>query len=154
LSGVYKLAAISDGQGNLIPKIKVSASREKLTLPGLKQVYRLYHKGTKEAFADVIALKDEKLSDPLDVVKANPLATKRDQLIRDFDAVALQVPVLDGPKLKADLPDVFTIQKRGKQLLTELPSATERLTNPDEFPVYITHRLDQMQESLLEQQGK
>ncbi|MBV0931017.1 nicotinate phosphoribosyltransferase [Lentilactobacillus sp. IMAU92037] len=153
LSGVYKLAAVSDG-GKLVPKIKVSASREKVTLPGLKQVYRLYHHGTKQAFADVIALKDEKLNDQLDVVKANPLVTKRDQFLTDFDAVPLQEAVLEGEKLKAELPDVFEIQKHSKVLLSELPSATQRLVNPDEFPVYVTHALDQMQEKLLEAEGK
>ncbi|KRL22639.1 nicotinate phosphoribosyltransferase [Lentilactobacillus kisonensis] len=153
LSGVYKLAAVSEGD-QLIPKIKVSASREKVTLPGLKQAYRLYHHGTKQAFADVIALKDEKLGDQLDVVKANPLATKRDQFIKDFDAVPLQEAVLDGDNLKADLPDVFAIQAHSKKMLAEIPSATKRLVNPDEFPVYVTHKLDQMQEQLLEKQGK
>lgn len=82
LSGVYKLAAvIKDGQ--TIPKIKVSASREKLTLPGLKQVYRLYYPGTQNAFADVIALADESLDQPITVVKANPLATQREQRIEN-----------------------------------------------------------------------
>lgn len=40
LSGVYKLSAVVKGD-KLIPKIKVSESKGKLTLPGIKQTYRL-----------------------------------------------------------------------------------------------------------------
>ncbi len=148
LSGVYKLAAIIE-KGQLLPKIKVSASREKLTLPGIKQVYRLYHTGTHDAFADVIALSNEVLDHPMNVVKANPLATERQQAIKDYDAKPLQVKVLDGNKLNIQLPDVFDIQKQSKTMLREIPVATQRLVNPDEYPVYMTPKLAALQEKLL-----
>lgn len=149
LSGVYKLAAVIEN-GKMIPKIKVSASREKVTLPGLKQVYRLYQPGTDKAFADVIALSDESLDQPITVVKANPLATKREQRIEKFDAKPLQNEVLAGTDLKMAFPSVFDIQKYSKQKLTEIPAATQRLVNPDEFPIYVTTKLAALQESLLE----
>ncbi|EEI20102.1 Nicotinate phosphoribosyltransferase [Lentilactobacillus hilgardii] len=153
LSGVYKLAAIVQN-GKMIPKIKVSASREKLTLPGLKQVYRLYRPNTNQAFADIIALNDEVLDRPMDVVKANPIATERQQSIENYDAKPLQEKVMDGEKVQAELPDVFTIQKRSKQMLKEIPSATQRLVNPDEYPVYMTLKLAQLQENLVVEEKK
>ncbi|KAL3949573.1 nicotinate phosphoribosyltransferase [Lentilactobacillus hilgardii] len=153
LSGVYKLAAIVQN-GKMIPKIKVSASREKLTLPGLKQVYRLYRPNTNQAFADIIALNDEVLDRPMDVVKANPIATERQQSIENYDAKPLQEKVMDGEKVQAELPDVFTIQKRSKQMLKEIPSATQRLVNPDEYPVYMTLKLVQLQENLVAEEKK
>lgn len=153
LSGVYKLAAIIR-DGKMTPKIKVSATREKVTLPGLKQVYRLYEPGTDKAFADVIALSDESLDQPITVVKANPLATKREQRIEKFDAKPLQVEALNGTDLKMKLPGVFDIQKYSKQKLTEIPTATQRLINPDEFPIYITTKLADLQEKLLEADGQ
>ncbi|MCP9333611.1 nicotinate phosphoribosyltransferase [Lentilactobacillus hilgardii] len=153
LSGVYKLAAIVQN-GKMIPKIKVSASREKLTLPGLKQVYRLYRPNTNQAFADIIALNDEVLDRPMDVVKANPIATERQQSIENYDAKPLQEKVMDGQKVQAELPDVFTIQKRSKQMLKEIPSATQRLVNPDEYPVYMTLKLAQLQENLVAEEKK
>ncbi len=139
-------AVIKDGQ--TIPKIKVSASREKLTLPGLKQVYRLYYPGTQNAFADVIALADESWTQPITVVKANPLATQREQRIERFDAVPLQVQALDGRKLQTTLPGVFDIQKYSQQMLAQIPAATKRLINPDEFPVYVTTKRAALQEKL------
>lgn len=153
LSGVYKLAAISQN-GQLIPKIKVSASREKLTLPGLKQVYRLYRPGTSQAFADIIALSDEALDRPMDVVKANPLATERHQSIENYEAKPLQESVMDGETVKVELPDVFAIQKHAKQMLKEIPAATQRLVNPDEYPVYMTPKLAQLQEKLVTEEKK
>lgn len=153
LSGVYKLAAIVQN-GKMIPKIKVSASREKLTLPGLKQVYRLYRPNANQAFADIIALNDEVLDRPMDVVKANPIAPERQQSIENYDAKPLQEKVMDGEKVQAELPDVFTIQKRSKQMLKEIPSATQRLVNPDEYPVYMTLKLAQLQEKLVAEEKK
>ncbi|MEG1849997.1 MAG: nicotinate phosphoribosyltransferase, partial [Oscillospiraceae bacterium] len=44
--GVYKLAAIEDKNGNIIPKIKISENPDKITNPHFKRVYRLFEKGT------------------------------------------------------------------------------------------------------------
>lgn len=150
LSGVYKLAAIITN-GKVTPKIKVSASREKLTLPGKKQIYRLYKPNTHEAFADVIALSDEVLNRPMEVIKADPLAVEREQSIDQYDAEPLQVPVLAGETVKADQPNVFAIQKRAKRMLKELPAAMQRLFNPDLYPVYMTPKLAELQEKLIEE---
>lgn len=150
LSGVYKLAAV-ERDGELIPKIKLSASRGKLTLPGLKQVYRLYHKGTNEAFADLIALKDERLPIVIHAVTADPMAIKQNKLLNNFEVRPLQTEVMNGTKLLTSTPDVFAIQKFSKQQLAELPEATQRRLNPDEFPVYITPQLYALQQAVISQ---
>ena len=50
--GVYKLAAVEDREGNIIPKIKISANPDKITNPHFKKVYRLFDNETGKAFAD------------------------------------------------------------------------------------------------------
>ena len=40
--GVYKLVAVEDNDGNIIPKIKISENVAKITTPGFKQVHRLF----------------------------------------------------------------------------------------------------------------
>ncbi|MFR2154363.1 MAG: hypothetical protein ACLS48_06600 [[Eubacterium] siraeum] len=40
--GVYKLAAVEDEQGNIIPKIKISENTAKITNPHYKKLYRFY----------------------------------------------------------------------------------------------------------------
>lgn len=59
--GVYKLAAISQDGVNFIPKIKISETVEKITNPGLKDVYRVYSNVDNKAIADLIAIKGEEL---------------------------------------------------------------------------------------------
>ena len=40
--GVYKLAAVEDGDGKIIPKIKVSENLDKITIPHFKKTYRIF----------------------------------------------------------------------------------------------------------------
>ena len=47
--GVYKLAAVEDENGEIIPEIKVSENVEKITTPHFKQVYRLFDNKTGKA---------------------------------------------------------------------------------------------------------
>ena len=47
--GVYKLAAVEDEQGNIIPKIKISENVAKITTPHFKKVYRLFANDTGKA---------------------------------------------------------------------------------------------------------
>ncbi|MDE6274328.1 MAG: nicotinate phosphoribosyltransferase, partial [Clostridiales bacterium] len=53
LGGVYKLAAIIEGERE-IPKIKLSNTTEKITNPGVKELYRIYDNETGKAIADYI----------------------------------------------------------------------------------------------------
>ncbi|KRM30562.1 nicotinate phosphoribosyltransferase [Agrilactobacillus composti DSM 18527 = JCM 14202] len=149
LSGVYKLTAVQS-QGQWVPKIKISDSTEKLTLPSIKQVYRLYRPGSDQAFGDVIALKDEVLTSDITAVPASPLATKRQTVLKDFVAVPLQQPVLtqDHPDYVA--PNLPEIQQRTQEKLAELPAATKRLVNPDEYRVYLTKSLADLQTELVQ----
>lgn len=44
--GVYKLVAVEEPDGTVLPKIKVSENVEKITVPHFKRVYRLYGRDT------------------------------------------------------------------------------------------------------------
>ena len=41
--GVYKLTAVENEKGEIVPKIKCSENVEKITIPHFKKVYRLYN---------------------------------------------------------------------------------------------------------------
>ena len=56
--GVYKLAAVENEQGEIIPKIKLSENVSKITNPHFKKVYRLFENQTGKAFADLICVHD------------------------------------------------------------------------------------------------
>ncbi|MFT8411314.1 MAG: nicotinate phosphoribosyltransferase [Schleiferilactobacillus perolens] len=149
LSGVYKLAALQT-QGDWQPKIKVSASREKTTLPGHKQVYRLFHPGSQQAFADVIALADETLATTIAAINANPLATHTKVTLKDFTAQPLLHTVFKPGAPATEPTDVFAIQNYCQDELTRLPAATKRLVNPDLYPVYLTPKLADLQQQLVD----
>ena len=148
LSGVYKLSAVVKGD-KLIPKIKVSESKGKLTLPGIKQTYRLIDNKSGKAFADIITLRDEDLPSELTAFKADPLATKQRGHLANFTAVPLQKEAMDGTEVKIDLPNVFEIQKFSNSQLDLLPHSTKRLLNADEYPVFITPKLYEVQQELV-----
>ena len=46
--GVYKLSAVEDAQGNIIPKIKVSENVDKITNPHFKKTYRILRQGHRQ----------------------------------------------------------------------------------------------------------
>ena len=52
---VYKLVAINK-DGDFVPKIKISETLEKITNPGIKEIYRVYDKAGK-AVADYLTIK-------------------------------------------------------------------------------------------------
>ncbi|UQS82065.1 nicotinate phosphoribosyltransferase [Bombilactobacillus folatiphilus] len=153
LSGVYKLAAVVE-DGQLIPKIKVSANRGKLTLPGIKKTYRLYYPQTHQAFADVIALEDEEITNRLTVVDSNPVSITKPIQLSDFEAVELSQPIFLNKQVQQLETDVFQIQQHCREQLTHLPKATLRIVNPDAYPVYITTKLAQLQTDLVNQNLK
>ena len=154
LSGVYKLGAVQKDDGKWYPKVKVSASIGKLTLPGRKQVYRLYDPRTGSPFADLVGLRDEDIDghiDEMEVLSADPEATKRYRTLRNIDVDELQELVLnDNGELLTGEPGVFEIQKFSQEKLAELPAAKKRLLYPDEYPVYITTALYDQQQELIE----
>ena len=49
LDGVYKLCAVEDKNGNVIPKIKISENVGKITTPHYKKLYRIYNKENGKA---------------------------------------------------------------------------------------------------------
>ena len=60
LGGVYKLAAVFEN-GEEIPKIKLSDTSEKVTNPGMKDVYRIYDNASGKAIADYIVRAGEQV---------------------------------------------------------------------------------------------
>ena len=84
--GVYKLAAIEDDEGRIIPKIKISENSAKITTPHFKKIYRIFSKDTGKAEADLICLHDEEFdfSQPLELF--DPDATWKRKVYTDIEA--------------------------------------------------------------------
>ena len=102
--GVYKLVAIEEPDGTVVPKIKVSENVEKITVPHFKKVYRFYGRDTGKAIADYMTLHDETVDDTKDLTIFDPLATWKKKRIYNFEARELLVPVFLNGKRVYDSP--------------------------------------------------
>lgn len=90
---VYKLAAIEDENGNIIPKIKVSENVEKITVPHFKKVYRLFDNTTNKAIADVLTVHDEVIDDSKEYELIDPSFTWKRKKVANFTAKELLQPI-------------------------------------------------------------
>ena len=78
--GVYKLVAIENENGEIIPKIKLSENISKITNPHFKKVYRLYDKETGKAIADELCLYDETIDTTKEHTIFDPNATWKQKI--------------------------------------------------------------------------
>ena len=72
--GVYKLAAVKEDDGSYTPKMKLSESVEKMTIPCLKKVWRIYDEDGK-AQADLITMADEVVDTKNGITLFDPIET-------------------------------------------------------------------------------
>ena len=81
--GVYKLAAVEDENGQIIPKIKVSENVDKITIPHFKKTYRIFDRATGKAEADYIAVFDEIVDNTQPLELFDPRATWKRKTFTD-----------------------------------------------------------------------
>jgi nicotinate phosphoribosyltransferase len=146
LGGVYKLAAI-EKDGKVIPRIKISNSIEKITNPGFKTVYRIFDKKTGMAFADVIALRGEKLTKPLTLT--HETERWKSTTLDDYEMRELLVPIFIDGKLVYDVPTIEESAKYCKQQLGLFWEEYKRLVNPHVHKVDLSDGLYALKQSLL-----
>ena len=70
--GVYKLAAVEQDDGTILPKIKISENVGKITNPHFKKLYRFFGNDTGKAIADYLCLSDETVDDSRDMEIFDP----------------------------------------------------------------------------------
>ena len=147
--GVYKLVAVDDKDGNIIPKIKISENVEKITTPHYKTVYRLFDNHTGKAIADVITIFDEVIDDSKPYVIFHPTYTWKKRRVTDFTAKKLLVQLFDKGKPVYESPDIETIKAYCQQQVDTLWSEITRLENPQTYFVDLSEKLWQVKNELL-----
>ncbi|MEK0317165.1 nicotinate phosphoribosyltransferase [Cohnella sp. 56] len=154
LGGVYKMVAIAR-RGVYEPVIKISANPDKVTTPGLKDVYRIVSRDTGKAEGDYIALMEEedirsgkriKLFDPV-----HPYIHK---YIDRYDAVPLLVPVIEDGEVVREPPSLADIRAyHDTQLALFWPQYLRKL-NPELYRVNLSERAWKLKLDLIEQYRK
>jgi nicotinate phosphoribosyltransferase len=122
LDGIYKLCETQKSDGTYAPIMKLS--KDKITLPGRKQVYR-FTNGDGTFKRDTIALTDES-------AVGEPLLVK----------------VMDQGKLLIKLPSLDEIRSFAAENLKKLPTQYKVLTNAPTYPVKLSVKLQKLIETL------
>ena len=113
--GVYKLVAVENEDGEIIPKIKVSENVSKITNPHFKKVYRYYDNESKKAIADELCVYDETVNENEPRTIFDPNAVWKAKTLTDFTARELLVPIFKEGKCVYDLPKLDEIQSYCKE---------------------------------------
>ncbi len=122
LDGIYKLCETQTVDGEFAPIMKLS--KNKITLPGRKQVYR-FRNGEGAFLKDVIALADEP-------AEGEPMLKK----------------VMEQGKLTDKLPSLEEIRVFAAENLAQLPQKFKALTNAPSYPVELSEKLQNLVEEL------
>ncbi len=109
--GVYKLAAISNDGINFTPKIKISETLEKITNPGLKDVYRVYSNEDNKAVADLIAIKGEELDFSKPFKFVDPNKEWKDLYFENCHIENLRVKIFENGKLIYKCPSINQVRE-------------------------------------------
>ncbi len=119
ISGVYKLIEYKNE-----PKIKIS--EEKITFPGVKQVFRVYNK--KEEFKeDILVLESE----------PNPMNSE-----------ALLEPIMRNGKMITKLPTIDEIQQFYLENIKRLPQTYKKLEQIQNFELKVSPELERLTDLL------
>ena len=147
--GVYKLAAVEEPDGTIVPRIKISENVGKITNPHFKKVYRFYGRDTGMAEADYICLYNDSVDDTKDLVIRDPDATWKQKTMTNFKARELLVPIFKGGELVYKQPTLPEIQAYCRREVATLWPEVLRFDYPHNYYVDLSDELLEIKTSLL-----
>ena len=147
--GVYKLVAVEDNSGDIIPRIKISENEEKITNPGFKKVIRIFDKNTNMAIADLITMHDEIIDENLPLEIFNPVHTWKRKKITNYYTKDLLVPIFQKGKLVYKNPSVLEIKEFAKKECKKFWPEILRFENPHTYYVDLSNELWSIKQKLL-----
>lgn len=140
LDGVYKLA-YSNGK----PQIKLSENTAKITLPGKKQVHRIYENGRKILGADIVTLWDEKVISKMH----HPFDIHKSITFENFSSEPLLRPVMKDGRRTETPRSVTEISVFAAERLGMLPEEYKRFDNPHIYKVGLSPELKSSRDNLI-----
>lgn len=153
--GVYKLVAVEDDDGNVIPKIKLSENVTKITIPQFKKVFRLFDNADGMAIGDWMCTHDETLEDNLaadgSLTIFDPDVTWKTKTINNFTAKQIQVPIFLNGELVYEQPTLPEIQKYCQEQMDTMWDSVKRFENPHNYYVDLSQKLWDIRNDLLTQ---
>jgi nicotinate phosphoribosyltransferase len=139
LDGVYKLSMIDDK-----PCLKLSENIEKVTLPGMKQVFRAIEPNGQFVGADAIILSEENAPG----IMYHPYETGKSLAIEQYKRQPLLQKVMEHGKRTMPAPTLHDIAAYAQQRLHLLPIEYKRFDNPHIYKVGVSKKLLALRDQL------
>ncbi len=138
---VYKLAAVEDENGKIIPKIKVSENAAKITNPHFKKLYRMYSNETGKAMADLLMLHDETVDQTKPLEIFDPEYTWKRTTLENFTAREMLVPIFKNGELVYNLPPIEEIRAHCEREIATMWKEVLRFENPHGYYIDLSEKL-------------
>ncbi|WP_418302039.1 nicotinate phosphoribosyltransferase [Lysinibacillus fusiformis] len=140
LGAVYKMVAIENSDGQLEDTIKISANAEKVSTPGLKNVYRIIDKKNGKAEGDYIAMQDENPQEEERIKMFHPIHTFVSKFVTNFEAKNLHQHVIRNGEINYQNPTLVEMRDYAAGNLELLWDEYKRAMNPEEYPVDLSQK--------------
>ena len=147
--GVYKLVAVEQEDGTVLPKIKISENVGKITNPHYKKLYRFFGNDTGKAIADYMCVYDETVDDSKDMEIFDPDATWKTKTVYNFTAKELQVPIFKNGELVYQCPSLQEARAYCLEQVDKLWDEVKRFDNPHTYYVDLSQKLWDIKYGLL-----
>ena len=151
--GVYKLVAVENESGEIVPKIKVSENTAKITNPHFKKLYRYYDRESGKAIADELCVWDETVDDSKPHTIFDPNATWKTKTLTDFTARELLVPIFKNGECVYEQPSINEIADYCREQVDLLWDEVKRFENPHTYYVDLSEKLYEIKGILLNVYG-
>ncbi len=142
LDGVYKLAFAHNK-----PRIKLSETTTKITLPYKKQVYRVMDDNGVFLGADVIALAD---ADNLDIMH-HPFEAAKSFVIKNDNTEPLLHNIMEKGRRLSTSKTLIEIAQYTQQRLQQLPAEYKRFNDPHLYKVGLSTLLKRKRDQMIEE---
>lgn len=153
LAGVYKLVAVENEAGEIVPKIKVSENTAKITNPHFKKLYRYFDNETGKAIADELCVYDETINSTKPHTIFDPDASWKTKTLTNFTAKELLVPIFKNGECVYNSPTITEIAEYCKEQVDLLWDEVKRFENPHTYYVDLSKKLYEIKNILLNVYG-
>ncbi|MCQ4021860.1 MULTISPECIES: nicotinate phosphoribosyltransferase [unclassified Ruminococcus] len=148
--GVYKLVAVENDSGEIVPKIKISENVGKITNPHFKKLYRLYDRESGKAIADQLCVYDETIDDRRPIIIFDQNATWKTKTLTSYTAKELLQPIFKNGELVYNIPPLSDIKAYCENQVSLLWDEVKRFENPHSYYVDLSEKLWGIKRELLE----
>ncbi len=151
---VYKLAAVEDESGRIIPRIKISENTEKITNPAYKKIYRIIDNESGQPIADYITLADEQVDSEKPLELFDPISTWKRKTVTNYTARPLHETIFSNGRCVYTTPPIDEIRSYCAGEVGALWDEVKRFENPHRYYVDLSPRLWELKQKMLENDGK